>query len=222
MIRRIHLLPIVIFVGMFVFSVKAGTFWSDIERAIGAISISESYAQTVPVSPPERVDASASPADAQTPPGAVTSDAAFDPLTLSATELALLHDLSARRTELDRRERQIDLREKVLIVAEDRVQKKIGELKNVEVTVLDLLRRYDEQENARMGSLVKIYQNMKPKDAARIFNELDFGVLVGVLERMRETSAAPILARMDPERAKALTLELAERGRLPETAGDGT
>ena len=138
------------------------------------------------------------------------------------SRLALLHDLSARRTELDRRERQIDLREKVLIVAEDRVQKKIGELKNVEVTVLDLLRRYDEQENARMGSLVKIYQNMKPKDAARIFNELDFGVLVEVLERMRETSAAPILARMDPERAKALTLELAERGRLPETAGDGT
>ncbi|MCZ6722083.1 MAG: hypothetical protein O7A65_11160 [Proteobacteria bacterium] len=73
-----------------------------------------------------------------------------------------------------------------------------------------------------MGSLVKIYQNMKPKDAARIFNELDFDVLVEVLERMRETSAAPILARMDSERAKALTLELAERGRLPETAGDGT
>jgi flagellar motility protein MotE (MotC chaperone) len=221
-IRRIHLLPIVIFVGMFVFSVKAGTFWSDIDRVIGMISISESYAQTASDSPPERADASTSPADARTPPDTVTSSAAFDPLALSATELALLHDLSARRTELDMRERQIDLREKVLMAAEDRVQKKIDDLKNVEVTVLDLLRQYDEQENARMSSLVKIYQNMKPKDAARIFDELDFDVLVEVLERMRETSAAPILARMNPDRAKSLTLELAERGRLPETAGDGT
>ena len=58
---------------------------------------------------------------------------------------------------------------------------------------------------------MKIYENMKPKDAARIFEELDMAVLLDVIERMKERKTAPILAQMNPKRAKAITLELAKR-----------
>jgi len=56
---------------------------------------------------------------------------------------------------------------------------------------------------------------MKPKDAARIFEELDMEVLLEVVERMKERKTAPILAQMNPQRAKTVTLELAQRRELP-------
>src|SRR3546814_19626533 len=60
------------------------------------------------------------------------------------------------------------------------------------------------------SSLVKIYESMKPKDAARIFEHLDMEVLLEVVERMKERKTAPILAELDPERASTVTLELAK------------
>jgi flagellar motility protein MotE (MotC chaperone) len=60
---------------------------------------------------------------------------------------------------------------------------------------------------------------MKPKDAARIFGELDMVVLLDVIERMKERKIAPILAEMNPQRAKAITIELAQRRGLPEQSG---
>jgi flagellar motility protein MotE (MotC chaperone) len=57
---------------------------------------------------------------------------------------------------------------------------------------------------------------MKPKEAARIFEQLDLPVLLDVLERMKETKTSPILASMEPSKAKAVTLALAARHPTPE------
>ena len=56
---------------------------------------------------------------------------------------------------------------------------------------------------------------MKPKDAARIFDELDMVVLLPVVERMKERVTAPILAKMNAAKARAITEELASRRDLP-------
>ena len=48
---------------------------------------------------------------------------------------------------------------------------------------------------------------MKPRDAAAIFNDLDMPVLLQVLDRMKEAKAAPILAAMQPDRAREATTE---------------
>jgi flagellar motility protein MotE (MotC chaperone) len=69
--------------------------------------------------------------------------------------------------------------------------------------------------SARLQSLVKIYENMKPKDAARIFDQLDMDVLLDVVERMKEARVAPILALVNPQRAQDITIQLAERRKLP-------
>jgi flagellar motility protein MotE (MotC chaperone) len=80
--------------------------------------------------------------------------------------------------------------------------------------------QHDEQEERQLNSLVIIYENMKPKDAARIFEELDMVVLLDVIERMKERKTAPILAELNPKRAKTITIELAHRRNLPGTAKD--
>jgi len=76
---------------------------------------------------------------------------------------------------------------------------------------LALLQQQQDGTESQYQSLVKIYENMKPKDAARIFEQLEMAVLIPVVERMKERKTAPILAKMDPVKAQAITVELAQR-----------
>lgn len=158
-------------------------------------------------------DAGAEPAG-PIPEGQFT-DLPTDIFDMTDEELELLQSLAKRREELEQRARDIDEREVLLRAAEQRIDQKIGELENLQSSIEDLLVKHDEQSESQMQSLVKIYESMKPKDAARIFEELDMEVLLEVVERMKERKTAPILAQMNPERAKEVTLELAQRRELP-------
>jgi flagellar motility protein MotE (MotC chaperone) len=62
---------------------------------------------------------------------------------------------------------------------------------------------------------VKLYEGMRPRDAAAIFDDLDMPVLVQLIDRMREAKAAPVLGAMRPERARLLTAELARHRARP-------
>jgi flagellar motility protein MotE (MotC chaperone) len=130
----------------------------------------------------------------------------------------VLQGLSGRRAELDRRGTELDQREALLKAAEQRIEAKVQELKQLQGTMEALIRRYDEDEEARKKSLVKIFETMKPAEAARIFEQMDMPVLLDIFERMKERNAAPVLAQMHPARAKQVTAELARR-RQPASAG---
>ena len=62
---------------------------------------------------------------------------------------------------------------------------------------------------------MKIYENMKPQDAAPILQQMEMDVLLEVIGRMREQKSAMVLAQMDPAKARDVTLQLAERNKLP-------
>ncbi|OUS15865.1 hypothetical protein A9Q97_02690 [Rhodospirillales bacterium 47_12_T64] len=138
-----------------------------------------------------------------------------DPFSMTDEEVELLQSLSARREQLEAREREFEQREVLLLAAERRIDEKISELGKLQNTIEGLIVQHDEQSDKQMISLVKIYESMKPKDAARIFEELDMIVLLDVVQRMKERKTAPILASMNPKRAKEITLELAQRRDLP-------
>ena len=137
----------------------------------------------------------------------------------SQTELDVLQKLQERRTTLDARERDIDRRESLQKAAENQIERKISEMKTLQSTIEGLLRQYNDQEDAKMRSLVKIYENMKPKDAAKIFEQLEMPIMLEVVERMKEQKVAPILAEMDPTKARNLTSELAQRRQMPTPKG---
>ena len=138
-----------------------------------------------------------------------------DPFHLSDEEFDLLQSLAERRQQLERRERRIDQRGALLSAAETRVEKKIAELETLKATIEGLLEQHEAQRNKRIASLVKIYSSMKPKDAARILEELDSVVLLQVIRQMPERISAGILAEMSAKRAKTITVELAEANTLP-------
>lgn len=79
-----------------------------------------------------------------------------------------------------------------------------------------MLKQQTGEEATRIQSLVKICTELKPKDAARIFDTLDTDILMDVISNMPESKASPIMAMMSADRAKALTTLLAEQKKLPE------
>ncbi|MCG8505143.1 MAG: hypothetical protein MI755_11090, partial [Sphingomonadales bacterium] len=127
--------------------------------------------------------------------------------------------LAERRVELDRRSDEIAIREGILEATERRIDEKIARLEGLEGQIKSLVSKHEEIENAELASIVKVYQTMKPKDAARIFERLDMEIQVEVATRMKEAKMAPILAAMSAEAAKTLTIELATRAQLPEIEG---
>jgi len=133
----------------------------------------------------------------------------------SPAEAELLESLARRRGALDQREREIDTREKLLQATELKVEQRINELKTIETRIRDMVRAHDEKGEAQLQSLVRVYESMKPKEAAKIFEQLEMPVLLDVVSRMKEGKIAPIMAAMDPIAAQRLTTELVNRKRSP-------
>lgn len=130
---------------------------------------------------------------------------------LSKSEIELLKELSKRREKLDSDKKSIDMREQVLKATENKLDQKVTELKQLQAQLETLMKQYDEKEKGKILSLVKIYETMKPKDAAKIFNELEMPVLIKVVSNMKEVKVAPIIASMDPSKARDLSIELAKQ-----------
>ena len=136
---------------------------------------------------------------------------AADPLMMSPSEIEVLQKLSDRRAALDRRAQEVTQQEVVLKAAEQRVDEKLAKLKAMEQEIGGLVDQQAQQGDARLKGLVKIYETMKPREAARIFEELDTPTVLDVIGQMKEAKAAPILASMDPSKAKSVTAALIER-----------
>jgi flagellar motility protein MotE (MotC chaperone) len=134
----------------------------------------------------------------------------------SASEVDVMTSLSKRRRELDARDGQLTTQANMIAAAEARVDAKINQLAQLKAQITALLVQRDDAQKAQIASLVKAYSTMKAKDAARIFNSLPDEVLVPVAHDMKSDVLALVLANMNSESAKALTVKLADRLTLPE------
>ncbi len=130
----------------------------------------------------------------------------------SDAERRILEQLAGRRAELERREQAITTRESVLAAAELRIEARLAELKQKETELAGVLAEEKRNELVRFESLSSAYSRMKPRDAARIFNELEDDLLLPVAAGMRPQALSQILAGMEPEKAMRLTRLIADRG----------
>ncbi len=225
---RIKFLPLTIFAATLMLTVKIGDIWDGFDGLInGTIQVSEAIAQ------PAEEDAKPAAKDGQPTAGEKTAEQAVpaalkdepqgqisklitnDPTLLTPAEIDLLQQLAERRQVLESREQEFELRTGLLAAAESRIDKKVEELKVLRETISGLIKTFDAQQDAKLLSLVKIYENMKPKEAAKIFEELEMDTLLEVAERMKERKLAPIMAKMHPEKARDMTVELSRLRQLP-------
>jgi flagellar motility protein MotE (MotC chaperone) len=211
-----RLLPLLIGAAALLLCAKVVDFWF----AIGIGPLATAQAQTTPA-PAALAPAKPEPVKpgrtaAADPTSVAGKRAVRDPMAFSPQEVEILQSLAQRRDELDRRAAEVDRHEALLQATEQRIDEKIAKLQQMEGTIDATFKKEDQKDDAKIKSLVKIYETMKPKEAARIFEQLDLPVLLDVLENMKELKTAPILASMDPAKAKAVTLALAARHPPPE------
>ncbi len=127
-----------------------------------------------------------------------------------AVNNALLQSLSERTERLDEREKTLQARETVLAALQKKVEEREGALQKTRGEIETLLERYEGEQSGGLQQLIGIYSTIEPKRAAAIFNELDLDIVVSLLRRMPSRRVAPILAAMDAEKARRITLELSE------------
>jgi flagellar motility protein MotE (MotC chaperone) len=183
-----------------------------------AADVAETTAAPAPQhaeAPPEAASAASAPAAAQ-----CAAPSLADMAGLSQAEVQVLQALSARRETLDQRAESYETQDELMAAAERRLTERLTELRQLEVNVNDLLGRLDEAQEQRLASLVDVYQRMRAKDAAEVFDGLNDEVLVQVASRMRQANLAEVMGRMDAERARALTQMLADRARPPNGGQD--
>lgn len=149
------------------------------------------------------------------PPPEPTAPPADRVPPVSDSERGVLLELRERRQELERRDAAVAARESVLAAAQQKLAARVDELKSLQTQLSGLDAARQQREDANWQSLVKLYETMKPREAAAIFNDLAMSVLLPLVAHMKEIKAAPILAAMAPDKARDLTAQLAKsKGRL--------
>jgi flagellar motility protein MotE (MotC chaperone) len=188
--------------------------------SLKAVALAETAAEGVAAAA-EGLDLGATQATAPDAPAAAADAAGQCELPsfaeqagLSQSEVQVLQALGARREALDARASEMDTQTQLLTAAEQRLTERLAELRALEAEVSGLLGQLDAQEQQRLAGLVDVYQRMRAKDAAEVFDALDMDVLIRVASRMRQQNLAEIMGRMDVTRARELTTRLAEQNRL--------
>ena len=163
-------------------------------------------APSPPAAPAKGVAAGEKPAAT----GRTGSPAPAGPPPVSDSEKALLQELRARRQDLDKRADAVSNRESVLIAAQQKLTARVDELQALQKNLEGLSAAQKQKEDAGWQGLVKLYESMKPKDAATIFNDLSMPVLLQIMDRMKDAKAASIMAAMNPDKARDVTGQLAQ------------
>lgn len=225
----LRFLPALIFFGSLFLTLKIGLIWRDADTLVngegfaiaGALARSggAAAAPAAPAAPeakPGENDAGAAHASPSKPKAtaSVTAPKRADAPAFTPGEVDVLRQLAKRREELDARASELDKRDAMMRAAENRIDAKVEALKDLQGRVSAAIKTHDAQQDAKLASLVKLYEAMKPKDAAAIFEALDLETLLLVAERMKERKLAPIMANMKPAKARDVTIRLVKLRRI--------
>ena len=150
-------------------------------------------------------------------PQLVTSDGLVPLMSgnASQTEQVLLERLAARRGELESYEQQLTMRASLVEAAEKRIEERQTTLQSIEDQIAALVEQRKQMEEGQFAAIVAMYETMKPKDAAKIFDNLDMEVLLRVTRMMSPRRMSPILAEMNTTRAQELTVRMASASNDP-------
>ena len=67
------------------------------------------------------------------------------------------------------------------------------------------MKEREAQEKKRVSKLARVYNEMKPQQAAEVMKDLDDDLSVAILQKMDESQAAKTLAAMDADQSARLT-----------------
>ncbi len=204
-LRPRFLLPFGVLLGAGVISLRVADLWTTVSSGKPVVHMAHAEEEK--------------PASSHEAPEADTSAKAAPPMAdaeTTAADMDVLKQLSERREQLEKRSRDLDTRESLLKITEQRIAQKMKDMETLRRQVQTLVDQAGGAQQAQLDNLVKIYETMKPDEAAKIFETLDMPVLLGVIQRMKPARTAAVMARMPPEKAKEITIALTKQDQLPQ------
>lgn len=195
--KTFHPMMVISFVG-FLTCLFGFVYHEDVEKFVQKIEVSfigEVQANDIPpaTTPVEPVAAAAAPVDAKVE---IADDEHF-------------LKLQARKVELDQREEELKRKEAALQDKEVILQTRLKELDEMRGKISAILEERTKTDEKKIETLVQVYTNMKPPQAAKVFETLDEDLAVELLGRMKKKSAADIMNLLKPEKAQLFSERIA-------------
>lgn len=177
--------------------------FDKIESTLQKVEIGLGVAQA------ETTPASATTAPSEPAP-TVAAGAVSGSTTTSGTVHAEVEDdsdyiykLSERKRVLDQREEELNKKATEIEAQKAVIEKKLVELEEYRAKISTMLQDRIKSDDSKVETLVQVYTNMKPGQAAKIFETMDEDLVIDILSRMKKKSAAEILNLIKTEKAQA-------------------
>ena len=139
------------------------------------------------------------------------------PIAASIDENDYLFQLNERKKVLDVREEDLNKKSAEIDKQKIELEQKLKELEESRQKISTLLQDRIKADSSKVDTLVQVYSNMKPQQAAKIFETMDEDLVIEILSRMKKKSAADILNLVKTDKAQVLA-EKYTGYRLPSSA----
>ncbi len=113
--------------------------------------------------------------------------------------------IQSQKDELKDLESRIAVQEKILVDGRKNLMETVARMEASQ-------KAYVDEKNQSAEKLAKMYEAMKPDQAAPILGSLDPDIILEIMGRMKDRQAAKILARMDPALAAQLSTRMSLKG----------
>jgi flagellar motility protein MotE (MotC chaperone) len=119
--------------------------------------------------------------------------------------------LEQRETEVKHKEEQLRQKEEYLTQMQQDVEKKLKDLTVIQKEIQAYRNEKEDAQTGKIRSLAKIYGSMKPKEAAKLLENLDDQLVVKIVSTMNADEAASLLGNMDVKKAAKISEVLTHR-----------
>lgn len=209
---RIRLIPMVIFFAVLVLGARVSTLITHLStkdmvaKAYASDKVNDT--NQVPLSHLDQVP------ETKVQPSKLKAINEFDPFNMTADQYRVLRGIVDQSDALSDRERSLSEKEQILQALLKKMDEKVAELRKAKQDLETIVNQIDEDENANTTRLVKMVEGMKPPQAAAVLEDIEFSILLDIMERVKEKKAAEILANMEPKKAGYLMTSLSKRRKI--------
>lgn len=123
----------------------------------------------------------------------------------------MLTAFQERESRIEAQEAAISDRMQALRLADAEVDRKLADLMAAEESLRATIALAETAAEDDIARLTKVYESMKPKQAAALFEEMTPEFAAGFLGRMRPEAAAAVMAGLSPSAAHSFSVVLAGR-----------
>lgn len=168
----------------------------------------EEYVQKIEITMGVANASELKPAAATSSSNALTAGATGSPEKTNLVEAKKLDDtdylfkLADRKKQLDKREEELNKVAAQIEKQKFEIAEKLNQLEEVRQKISAALQERIKADDGKVDVLVQMYTNMKPVQAAKVFETLDEDLVIEILSRMKKKSAADILNLIKPEKAQ--------------------